>query len=247
MRLIRVCAAAVLAAGVSAATAQPPGGGRGGFGGGMMGGGAGPAQLVASKTVQTALKLTDEQVGKLKEWGQEFGRKQFEGMRERFQELQGMEPAERQAKMAGWQAEASEKAYKELAEVLKPEQVARMKQIEVQVAGPRAFTMPEVAKALKLTDDQKDKLKDAQQAMQREVFELMQEAGFRPGERPDPAKMQEVNKKRAGLEKEFMAKAREALTAEQQDAWKGVIGEPVDVAKVQEESRPQFPRKKKDD
>lgn len=245
MRLVRVCAAAVLAAGVSAATAQPPGGGRGGM---MMGGGgAGPAQLVASKTVQADLKLTEEQVGKLKTWGEEFGRKQFEGMRERFQELQGLEPAERQAKMAGWQAEASEKAYKELAEVLKPEQVTRMKQIEVQAAGPRAFAMPAVQTALKLTDDQKDKLRDAQQAMQREVFELMQDAGFRPGQPLDPAKVQEMTKKRLGLEKEFMTKAKAALTAEQQDAWKGVTGEPIDVAKVQDElPRPQF-RKKKDD
>ena len=246
MRLVKLCAAAVLVAGMSAAVAQQ--GGRGG----MMGGG--PAGLVGSKTVQEAIKASEEQVGKLKTWGAEFSRKQFEGMRERFQELQGLDRAEMGKKMAEIQAETAKKAYAELADVLKPEQVARLKEIETQVAGPMALTRSDVQTALKLTDEQKGKLKDAADTFQKEVMELRQEMGLggRPGQggggRPDPAKQAEFQKKQAGMTKELMAKVDGMMTADQKAAWKTLTGEAVDVAKVQGEMAAMGGfRKKKDD
>ncbi len=249
MRLMRLCAATVLLAGATtAAMAQPPGGGRGG----MWGGGVqmGPANLVASKTVLADLKATDEQVEKLKTWSQEYNRKQFEGMRERFQEFQGLDPAEMRTKMAALQAENAKKAYDELATVLKPEQVSRLKQIVVQAAGPQAFAMPEVVAALKPTDEQKDKLKDATDAYRKEVGELRQEMGLGfgggKGERPDPAKMAEFQKKNAGMTKELMSKVSAMLTDDQKAEWKKLTGETVDMAKIQADMpRPQM--KKKDD
>ena len=255
MRVMRLCAAAVLMAGVAVA-AQPPGGGRGGMQRGG-GGNLGPANLVSSKTVLDDLKATDEQTGKLKTWAGEWGKKQFETMKDRFQDLQGMEPAERAKKMAEWQAEASTKAYKELGEVLKPGQVTRLQQIEVQAAGARAFQMPPVQTALKLTDEQKDKLKDAADALRKETDELRQEMGLGgggpgggKGARPDPAKQAEFDKKSAGMTKEFMGKVDGMLTADQKTAWKGLTGDAIDVAKVSSEARAammaQFQRKKDD-
>lgn len=242
MRLMRLCAAAVLAAGMSVAAAQPPGGGRGGPGGGMFG--QAPLDgLVNTPTVQTALKVTDEQKDKLKAWGKEFAGKAREIRQEK---MQGVDRSEWMQKMPEISAAIAKEAYKELETVLKADQVKRLRQVEVQVAGPQAFAMPEVQTALKLTDDQKDKLKDAQQAMQREVMELMQELRGGGG-RPDRAKMEEMQKKQAGLAKELMGKVEGMLTAEQMDAWKGLTGDTVDVAKVRDEMpRPMF-RPKKDD
>ncbi len=254
MRVVRLCAAAVLMAGVAVA-AQPPGGGRGGMQRGG-GGNTGPANLVSSKTVLADLKATDEQTGKLKIWASEWGTKQRETMKDRFQDLQGLEPAERAKKMGEWQAEASTKAYKELGEVLKPEQVTRLQQIEVQAAGARAFQMPAVQTALKLTDEQTDKLKDAADALRKEVGELQQEMGLGGGAgggkvaRPDPAKQAEFQKKSAGMTKEFMGKVDGMLTADQKMSWKGLTGEAIDVAKVTAEAQAammaQFQRKKDD-
>ena len=54
-----------------------PAGFRGGFGGG------GPHRLISNKAVQEDLKLTEEQVTKLKEWGQEFRTKSSEIMKDK--------------------------------------------------------------------------------------------------------------------------------------------------------------------
>ncbi len=241
MRFTRAAVVAVLVAGLGglAAMAQQ---GRGGMG---MFGGGGPAQLVNSKTVQSELKVSEDQAGKLKEWGREFGAKQREKMRELFQG--GNFDRE---KFGEIMAEQTKEAYKEIASVLKPDQVKRLKQIEVQVAGARAFAMPHVQEALKLTDEQKEKVRDIEQSTGKELRELAQEFGLggrQKGERPDQAKMEEFRKKSAALSKESMTKLEGVLTEKQKGDWKELTGTAVDVAKIQSESRPQFPRKKKDD
>jgi Spy/CpxP family protein refolding chaperone len=251
MRLTKLGMAAVLMAGATAA-AQPPGGR-----GGMLQrpGGGGPAGLLSSKTVLADIKATEEQVAKLKEWGRDFVMKQMSGMRERFQDLQGLGREEMGKKLAEMQAETSKKAYAELADVLKPEQVERLKQIEVQVGIPQSFRMPSVQEALKLTDDQKDKLKDVVESFVNDERELREEMGLggRPGQgggRPDPAKAAEFAKKRGGMLKEMMGKVEAALTAEQKDAWKKLTGDPVDASKIEQEQREAMIanfRKKKDD
>ncbi len=43
--------------------------------------------------------------------------------------------------------------------MLKPEQVKRFKQIELQVGGVMAFNQPRVQEVLKLTDEQKEKIR----------------------------------------------------------------------------------------
>jgi hypothetical protein len=234
-----VAAALVAGLGGLTALAQPPGG----RGMGMFGGG-GPAQLINSKTVQQELKIDESQAGKLKEWAREFGAKQREKMRDLFQG--GNFDRE---KFGEIMAEQTKEAYKEIAAVLKDEQVKRLKQIDVQVSGTRAFAMPHVQEALKLTDDQKEKIRDLQQASGKEMQELAQEFGFgrrEKGERPDPEKMAEFQKKSAAIAKETMTKIESALTADQKTAWKDLTGESVDVAKIQAESRQQFQRKRDD-
>jgi Spy/CpxP family protein refolding chaperone len=243
MRFTKSAVAAVLVAGLGglAAVAQPPGGGRGmgGFGGG------GPTQLINSKTVQQELKIDEEQAGKLKEWAREYGAKQREKMRELFQG--GNIDRE---KIGEIMAEQTKQAYKEIATVLKEDQVKRLKQIDVQVSGTRAFAMPHVQEALKLTDEQKEKIRDLQASSGKEMQELAQEFGFgrrEKGERPDPEKMAEFQKKSAAIAKETMTKVEGVLTEAQKGNWKELTGASVDVAKIQAESRPQFQRKKKDD
>jgi Spy/CpxP family protein refolding chaperone len=248
---LRWSAAATLTLGlVVAVSAQPP---DGGFGM-MMGGGGGPAALVTSKTVLADIKATEEQTGKLKEWAREYVAKQREKMMAMREELQGLDPMERLAKFTEMQTKATAEAYKQLGDVLKEDQVKRLKQIDLQVAGLGAFSRAEVATALKITDEQKDKLRDVQTALGAEMRDLMEEYGFgRPGgggggfPKLDRDKLAEMQKKQAAIAKEAMGKVTAMLTDDQKTAWKELVGEPIDVAKVQSESRPQFQRKKKDD
>ena len=56
--------------------------------------------------------------------------------------------------------EMNESALKAVGEFLKPEQITRLKQISYQQRGAQAFSDPEVAKKLNLTDAQKTRHPD---------------------------------------------------------------------------------------
>lgn len=206
MRYLTAATFAVAAIGL-AAQAQQPRGGRGGMGGGM----GGPAQIVASPAVQDEIKLTDDQKAKLKDWGKDYMAKAMEKMKD----LRDLSPEERTTKMA----EMNKDVYKELATVLDEKQVKRVKQISYQAQGMRAFSSPEVQDAVKLTDDQKAKVKDIADEQQKDMRELFS------GGRPDQTKM-------AALQKEGMEKVTKVLTDDQQKAWKDLTGEPFDTSKL---------------
>ena len=114
---------------VAPAQVQRPGGGRG------FGGPAAPAaavpRLLTNKGVQQELKIDDEQAEKLDAFAQEHGEKQ----REQFQKLQDIPQDERRAKMQELGQAMNADLRKGLAEVLKPEQVKRFEQIQLQQMG----------------------------------------------------------------------------------------------------------------
>jgi Spy/CpxP family protein refolding chaperone len=197
-----------------AAPAWAQGQGRGGFG---MGGGGG-AMLLSNKSVQKELKVSDEQAEKLNTLATETMAKN----RERFQGFQDLSQEERQTKMREARAELE----KSLDGVLKPEQVKRFKQIELQVGGMMAFGQPRVQEALKLTDEQKEKVRaigeEAQGAMpSREDFQADREAAM---------------KKRAEITKGATDKVCALLTEDQKKEWKELTGEPFDF-------KPEAPRR----
>ena len=149
-------AAAIVAMAVSPALAQQrqrqPGGR--GFGGGF---GGGSVFLLTQKSVQEELKLSDDQVKQVKEL-QEKQRGSFQGLRDLSQE-------ERVKKMRE-QGEATQKA---VAKILKPEQLKRVKQISLQQQGARTLMTEEVSKTLKITDDQKEKIREIQTKSREEL------------------------------------------------------------------------------
>ena len=65
---------------------------------------------------------------------------------------------------------------KALADVLKPEQTKRYKQISIQARGVDAFADEEVQKALKITEEQKTKLGELATELQAKRREIMQNA-----------------------------------------------------------------------
>jgi Spy/CpxP family protein refolding chaperone len=184
---------------------------RGGFGAAF---GGGPVFLLTQKSVQDELKLSDEQVTKVKQLA--------EKQRESLQGLRDLSPEERRTKMQE-QVKANEKA---VADILNPDQVKRIKQISLQQQGTMALASTEVASALKLTDEQKDKLRSIQQDMRASFGQRGQ--GGRPSEE-DRKKLEEARK--AASEK-----VMNLLTAEQKTKWKEMTGEPF----TGEIRRPQF-------
>jgi len=181
-----------------------------GFGGGMMGGGT---QLLTNKSVQDELKVTEDQTSKLTTFAEEMQGKQ----REAFQGFQDLSPDERRTKMAEVTRTMQADLKKGLAEILKPEQVKRFEQIQIQQMGASAFAMPRVVEALKITDEQKTKFQDINQAMMTQMGELRQQIqDDREG----------TMKKIADLRKETTEKAMAVLTAEQKTSYKELTGKP---------------------
>jgi hypothetical protein len=219
--------------GLAVAQQRQPGGG-GGFGGF---GQTGPAQLINSKTVQADLKATDEQVTKLKDWAKAWGTKSREMMQEKLKDVP-ME--ERFQKMAAINAEISKMAYEEIGKVIDEKQVKRLKQIELQMAGTRAFTMKDVSEALKVTEEQTTKMREITMASFKDRQELNEEYGIKGfggggGAKLEGDKLKEYQKKSEAINKDVETKTLAVLTDEQKKKFEEMIGEKVDVAKIRQE------------
>jgi Spy/CpxP family protein refolding chaperone len=167
-----------------------------GFGGGQLG-------LLAQKSVQEELKLSDEQIKKAAELQ--------EKQRGSFKDFQG-KSREEIVKLLQQRSQETDKA---LSAFLKPDQHARLKQISLQLRGSMAFADPMVADALGLSAEQKEKL----ETLRRETGEAARalfQGGFND----------ETRKKLAELRQNANDKAINVLTSEQQAKWKQMTGEP---------------------
>src|SRR5262249_14827264 len=155
------------------AQAQRPGGGRG-FGFGPGGGLGAGAALLANTSVQKELKADDAQAKKLTALAEELMGK----TREQFQKLQDLSQDERQAKLRERNQVMGAEVRKGLEEILKPEQIRRYQQIQLQQMGIlSAPQMPRVQEALNLTDDQRSKFRTIQEDQQESMREIFQSAG----------------------------------------------------------------------
>jgi pantoate kinase len=183
-----------------------------GFG---FGAGGNLATLAANTGVQKELKLDDQQVEKAKD----LAEKTREKMRETRETLQGLEGEERRTKQQEISREMNASSLKALGEFLKPEQLARLKQISYQVRGVIAFSDPEVQKKLNLTDSQKSDI----QAM---VQELGTESRtiFQDNQDDREAAMKKIQE----LGKQTLSKAEAKLNDEQQKSWKELLGAPFE-------------------
>jgi Spy/CpxP family protein refolding chaperone len=193
-----------LAANVQAQQGQGRRGTGGGMGGGMMMGG----MLLQNEKVQKELDLTAEQKEKLQEVNKEN--------RDAFGSLRDLSQEERMTKMR----EMGEKAQKKVEGILLPNQVKRLKEIQLQAQGTMALANPDVAKELGLTDDQKEKIKTINQESRGNRPQ------FTPGQRPSQEERDKMQKAREETNKKIM----DVLTADQKSKLETMKGEKFDTA-----------------
>jgi Spy/CpxP family protein refolding chaperone len=186
---------AIVLSGSAVQAQRPEGGGRAGGMGGDL------SFLLSQPSVQTELKLSEEQRKK----ATELAEKQRGG----FQELRNLSQDERRKKFA----ERAEANRKSVAEILEPAQLKRVEQISLQQQGAAAYGRPEVVAALGLTSEQQEKFK----AIHEESREKMR-AAFQGG-RPDRDKLEAVRKS-------AIEQTGALLTAEQKTKWRELTGEP---------------------
>jgi hypothetical protein len=201
----------------SAFSQQPQPGQRGQRGGG--GGGPGSvASLLQNESVQKELKVDKDQADKVKEAVQQVQDKH----KDEFAKLRDLSQEERRAEGQKLNRAVSEETLKAVDPILKPDQVKRLKQIELQQLGSQAFTRPEVQMALGLKDDQKEKIKTLAETAATEMRELRQ-GGNQQGNRD----------KVTAIRKETTEKIQAVLTDDQKKTWKEMTGEPFQMATPQ--------------
>jgi len=205
--MMRVLGKVVLAVGVAALLGAPV------WAQGFRGGGMGGSMLLQNASVQKELKLSDDQKDKIKTITKEFREKNKDELAKLFTpDLDQKERQEIGQKL-------NHEAMKLLTPVLTDDQRKRFHQLELQVSGAQAFSDPKVQKALKLTDDQKDKIKTIEEDARKEVQEIFQNAG------EDRAA---AMKKLGALRKETLEKVTTVLTDEQKKSWKDMTGKPFE-------------------
>ena len=201
----------------SDSNAQRPGGGFG-FGGGQGGFG-----LLNNKGVQEELKITEEQKEKITAARKEL----FKGGGG-FKKDQSKEDREKALK----EMEATTK--KLIADILKPEQAKRLKQIEWQQSpSTTLISVEEVTKEIKLTDEQKEKIKGIVEDNTKEMPKFSKDVDFK-----------EFQEKLTNLRKELKTKTLKVLTEEQTKKWTELTGAAFEV---KQEGFGGTIRKKKDD
>jgi RNA polymerase sigma factor (sigma-70 family) len=192
--------------------------------------------LIMNKSVQKELKLTADQMKDL--------RARVKKVREKYLEQLANIPVIRgdpsqagsavempDPKMVAElrnQTDAENK--KLLAEVLKPKQISRLKQIDLQLESIRALLQnKEVALALKLTDDQKGKVKKLFEDIHAHAVSVA------PLPKPDDEKTVKETAMKAHHEawneafKEATGKIPSLLTPEQRRRWEAMTGAPFQL------------------
>jgi len=200
---VRVVPAVVLVFLVAPLIAQQRQPGGRGFGGGQGGIGA----LLNNKSVQDELKVSDEQKEKLTSSLKDLRDKYKDSFKDREKAQEAMK-------------EMSTETNKIVEKLLKPEQVKRLHQVELQVAVQQGtvavLNQERVQKALNYTDKQKTMIKETAETLAKERREMI---GGGTG-RPDPEKMQAFQKKA----KESVEKIMETLSTDQKKTWTELTG-----------------------
>jgi hypothetical protein len=171
--------------------------------------------LIGNPQVQKALNLCDEQKEKI-------GELQDETRRELDKLRQGLDLKASRKKLQAMYPKVKEKEEKHLTEILKPEQLQRLKQIDLQLQGVDVLRKSEVIRALGLSLEQHEKLNSLfKQADKQRTGMANQPPGLHAGQFGGMMPMQ--NKQ------ELMEKALKVLTPEQRQKFEKIVGKPIDL------------------
>jgi Spy/CpxP family protein refolding chaperone len=176
--------------------------------------------LLLNKSVQEELKLTADQIQKIRDVPQSVCDKHQE-QRDAIAKLQGKERREKEARLSGTIDQETNMGQQE---ILNPQQKKRFQEIALQQRGARAFFDKEVQKALKLTDEQKDKIKTINQEANKEIRAIS-----RPGVVPTPGGPQDLLNKMAALRKDSVDKVLAILTDDQKKKYNEMAGATFEV------------------
>jgi len=201
----------------------------------------GNVRLLGIEQVQKELQMTSDQKAQVKKLSdalrEEFRKRmaQFRGgseeeRRKRREEFEKLSEEERRKRLQESRKKFQEEAARrekeiagKLAEILRPEQLKRAKQIQMQLEGVYCLGRPEVTEHLRLTDAQKEKLEKIHQEVRNAMAQL-----WRSGRGQD-VNRDEQRKKRREFRKKTEKDCMAVLTAEQKKKLAEMMGEPFEI------------------
>lgn len=197
----------------------------------MWQGGVGPLGYVR---VRDELKLTDIQMARIKDIGDEFMEKHF---RTRETSKPDLNPTYEESRRRFDELGKLEREFIEKAKgVLTPEQATRYRQVEIWLSGPSAFNDPPLARELNLTDEQRNTLKaiaDEYMAGLDALYKsLHRDSRRRPTKEEQETraeKIAEVDRQRQKLHAAKDAECLAALTDEQKVQFLELRGKEFDI------------------
>jgi Spy/CpxP family protein refolding chaperone len=182
------------------------------------------ADLLRSEKVRHELDITAEQLEQLKG----ISKKAMEEARRAFDEMQRLRdacPEERKAKFAEWAKKGraqAEQTKEDIERVLSPRQLARLRQLAVQLRGTSALEDKQVQDELELTEEQKQQLK----ALRVGAVERPFGAGLPASEEERQARREMIETARKLREQ----KALDILTAKQREKFEEMKGPKFDLS-----------------
>ena len=198
-------------------------GGRGGGGGGSMFGGRGGGDMTMSllriEAVRTELEISPDQEEALTKMQEQGRPERPDGD---FRNMSEEERTEFFTKMRKQAEERNTKMKEQLEEVLFPEQLERLQEINIQLQGIAALQNAEVAKELKITEAQKKELEEVRAGLMEKMREGMRElfsSGSREGIR------EKMEKMRDDMEGDVLA----VLTSDQKKKFEEMKGEKFEM------------------
>ena len=239
------------------------GGGRGMRGPGMMGAPDDPFTLLKNEAVQKEVKLTKKQIAqidKLVETYQNDAREQMQQAQLDPADLEELSDEDRNKALQKSRDQQEKTARKlndkyrpRLSKILKPEQAKRVKQIGWQAVGVMALRGDDLAKALKLTKEQRAEIDEVYASASRQMRESFRppEGGFRRPRQGDaqagPPNGEEGDNRQPGgggpppdfrarfenmrkMGEDRDAQVLAVLTDKQREQFEQLKGEPFDVS-----------------
>jgi hypothetical protein len=174
---------------------------------------ASTSMLLNDPRVHTELKTTKEQQLGIKECMNKLG----QSMASDIEEYKKPAGPDRDAKICALLTKRGEEYFQLLGKVLKPEQVKRLKQIQLQQHGMNVFEYPEFREALKLTSEQHAKVKSTYDKM---IKDLIMDA------KNGRISQKEVQRIYSSWGRGVPDGVRAVLTEKQQKKVQELIGEP---------------------
>ena len=176
--------------------------------------------VVFRAKAQEDLKLTDEQKEKLEEHLKVL----IQDAMQLFQKIDGLKPEEREKELKAYRPKVQEKLAAVLKETLKDDQRKRLRQIEVQQEGALALWHGDgqIAKDLKITDEQRKQFMPVIQEMQKKIEPLTNEA-------KSGGNAQEIWPKIMTIRRAHEDRIVALLTDAQKKQWQEMVGKALNL------------------